>query len=180
MVSRTLADSELEPSRDFTGIIPPSRNSSTEAPEIANFAQLMNRTYAGMWRAGPGVPGEITERESALDALSDSVDEANTPLQAVPERNLNRGNRNPRLQSEDSRPKPFPARLPSRRSASRNPRVPGPPPVHVGFANEEEVEEPGLDSTSWRLVVRERQLYYLRNPSDVCQAINSYWVSLWP
>lgn len=131
-----------DPSRDFTGIIPPNLDVSTEAPELANFAQLMNRAYVETTRTKSKDADETAELGDALDALSASFDEVDTTLQGIPRTVLTPGvlfqwstatqalrkvvyvnwareSRNPRLQSEDSRPKPFPARLLSGRNVKR-------------------------------------------------------------
>lgn len=132
-------DSEPEASRDFTGIIPPYRDGSRDAPELSNFAQLMNRAHAEMARMKPSGPSE--ELGHALDALSASFDEVDTTLKAIPKTvltssvllqwftatqalqkvvyvNWARDNGSPPLQSEDFISRPFPARLTSGRIVS--------------------------------------------------------------
>ena len=134
LISQTQTNSEPEPSRDFTDIIPPYRNAGTEAPELANFVQLMNRAYAETVRPKPRYPDE--ELGHALDALSAGFDEVDTTLKGISRTvltpnfllqwstatqalrnvvyiNWARGNQDPRFQPKDSRPKPFPVRLPS-------------------------------------------------------------------
>ena len=133
-IRQARADSEPEPSRDFTEIIPPYSNAGPEAPELANFVQLMNRAYAETAIMKPRDLDE--ELGHALDALSASFDEVDTTLKGIPTTLLTpnlllqwsaatqalrnavyikwaRGSQHLRLQSEDSRPKPFPVRLPS-------------------------------------------------------------------
>ncbi|KAL9072550.1 MAG: hypothetical protein Q9161_003562 [Pseudevernia consocians] len=130
-----------EPSRDFTEIILPYRGTSTEAPELANFAHLMNRAHSETMRMISKDPDETAELGTALDALSASFDEVDTTLKGIPQTvltpsvllqwstatqalrkvvyvNWTRESRVPQSQFENSRPKLFPARLPSGRNVS--------------------------------------------------------------
>ncbi|CAD6576172.1 MAG: hypothetical protein ASARMPREDX12_007780 [Alectoria sarmentosa] len=138
-----LVSDYTEPSRDFSWIIPPYRVNSAEAPELTNFAQLMNKAYVGTVRTKSQGLDETTELGSALDALSASFDEVDTTIKQIPQTALTPGvlfqwsaatqalrnavyvnwkkeSGNRWLQSEGSRPKPkpFPARLPSGRIIS--------------------------------------------------------------
>lgn len=124
-------------------MIPQYRDTATEAeaPELANFAQLTNTAYAVTQRMISRAPDDTAELGNALDALSASFDEVDTTLKGIPQTALTpsvllqwstatqalrkvvymnwaRQNGNLRLRSEDPRPKPFPARLPSGRSIS--------------------------------------------------------------
>ncbi len=135
------ADSEPDPSRDFTEIISPYGHPGTEAPELSNFALLMNRAYAETVRMNSRDLDETAELGNALDALSASFDEFDTTFKGIPQSVLTpsvllqwstatqalrkvvyikwaRESGNSRLQSEHLRPQPFPARLPSGRDAS--------------------------------------------------------------
>lgn len=138
---QTQANSDPDPSRDFPAIIPPYRDSSGDAPELANFTQLMNRAHAETARSKSRDAADGTaELGRALDALSASFDDVDTTLKGMPRTALTPGvwfqwskatqalrkavyvnwareDRDlRRLQAEEgSRPKPFPARLPSGR-----------------------------------------------------------------
>lgn len=138
-----LISNYAEPSRDFTGIFPQNRDTSTEAeaPELANFGLLMSTAYAVMQRMQSTTSDETAELGNALDALSASFDEVDTTLKGIPQTALTpsvllqwstatqalrkvvyinwaRQSGNLRLQSEDPRPKLFPARMQSGRSIS--------------------------------------------------------------
>ena len=115
----------------------------TEAPELQNCAKLMIAAYREIQRAESRIPDQMTDLQNTFDTLSVSRGKTETTLKAIPDTELSPSVRSelstaretlegskqaltkdinvkkakeigePHSRSEQSRPKPFPAHLPS-------------------------------------------------------------------